>query len=102
MTTWTYTKKLICEHANAENRQIWKDRSNSVVYEDWYFDQVDANLADPNLLFLPESWSSNDLVCEILCADQAQADSLIKLHHDIKIGVEHLPAITISVVDNTA
>ena len=100
MTTWTYTKKVICKHASIENRAAWNNQEWITAYEDWYYDQVDANLADPSIdVSGLETWSVDNLTCEILCADQAQVELLIGF---INGWEQKLPALSITIVDHTA
>lgn len=99
MTTWTYTKKLISEHANAASREAWRNPDWVTAYTDWYHNQVEAGLADPDTIdttILPESWSADDLTCETLCSDQAQIESLIAL---AEIWMKKLTVITLTITD---
>ena len=86
MTDFKYTKKIIMDNKTVEgaNAHI----NNLETYTDWYYDQVDAGLADDltdiSRIF---EWVS-DSVCEILLTDQAQVDSYIVMAYALadKIG----------------
>jgi|688.fasta_scaffold1779327_1 hypothetical protein len=85
MTDFTHTKKIIMDNNTPEGANA--HTNNGEVYLDWYFDQVDAGLADSTKQFCVYEWIS-DSVCEILVTDQAQADSFIAMAYALadKIG----------------
>jgi hypothetical protein len=76
MTGFTYTKKIIMDNKTAEGAN--EHVNNGGIYQDWYFDQVVAGLADSTKQYSMYNWTS-DTVCEILVTDQAQADSYIAM-----------------------
>ncbi len=76
MKTWNYTKKLIVDNKTEEGANAHLE--NSEQYEDWYYSQIDAGLADNTRFFTEYEWTSPS-VCEILVTDQAQAESFIAM-----------------------
>ena len=65
------------DNKTAEGCLTLEDAFNNVGgLQDWYYEQVDAGLADPSKSFTPSNKLS-DTVWEHLAADQAQADSLL-------------------------
>ncbi len=51
-------------------------------YQDWYFEQIEAGLADPNRVFVHFKLAA-DTVYEILVTDQTQADSYIAMAYAV-------------------
>ena len=63
-----------------------KQHENAIffdIYQDWYFDQIEAGLADPNLAFQDICKKISDTMYAILVVDQAQADSYIAMAYAI-------------------
>ena len=82
-TMWNYTKNVILDNKSIEDRVAME----SVFFDangpqDWYYDQVEAGLADPLSRFLPV-YQSSDTVWEHLVTDQVQADSYIAMAYAV-------------------
>ncbi len=71
---------------------------NLQTYTDWYYDQVDAGLADGTMQFDQICDWVSDSVCEIQLTDQAQVDSYVAMAYALadKIGFP----LSATVVDN--
>ena len=77
MATWNYTKKIIVTHISVDGRVAHENAFADLNGpQDWYYDQIDAGLADPSRPFVPLMLVS-DTVYELLVTDQAQADSFL-------------------------
>ena len=102
MTTWKHTKKLILNCLSTEGSTQHENYSQNEplnVYADWYFNQVQAGLADPNLVFDDICKKISDTEWSILVIDQAQADSYIAMAY--AIGDEIGYPLNHIVVDHT-
>ena len=69
------------------------------VYLDWYYDQIDSGLADPNLDFTDICQKISDTEYSILVTDQTQADSYIAMVS--AIGEQIGYPVNTTVVDHT-
>ena len=102
MTTWKHTKKILFNCLSTEGstqHENYSQNETSNVYADWYFNQVEAGLADPNLVF-DDIWKKiSDTEWSILVIDQAQADSYIAMAY--AIGDEIGYPLNHIVVDHT-
>ena len=98
MIDFIYTKKIIMDNKTLEGATVHID--NIEVYTDWYYDQVDAGLADGTKQFNDFCNWVSDSVCEIILTDQAQVDSYITMAYALadKIGCP-LSATVATVVD---
>ena len=77
MPVWKYTKKLIMDNKSLEGAaDLFYAFHNVNGLQDWYFDQVEAGLADNSIDFCPFR-IIQDFVFEVLVTDQVQADSLM-------------------------
>ena len=86
MTTWKHTKKILFNCLSTEGstqHENYSQNETSNVYADWYFNQVEAGLADPNLVFDDICKKISDTEWSILVIDQAQADSYIAMAYAI-------------------
>ena len=86
MTTWKHTKKILFDCLSTEGSTQHENYSQNEtlnVYADWYFNQVEAGLADPNLVFDDICKKISDTEWSILVIDQAQADSYIAMAYAI-------------------
>jgi hypothetical protein len=102
MTTWKHTKKILFNCLSTEGstqHENYSQNETSNVYADWYFNQVEAGLADPNLVFDDICKKISDTEWSILVIDQAQADSYIAMAY--AIGDEIGYPLNHIVVDNT-
>ena len=102
MTAWKHTKKLILNCLSIEGctqHENYSQNEISNVYADWYFNQVAAGLADPNLAFDDVCKKISDTEYSILVIDQTQADSYIAMAS--AIGDEIGYPFTSIVVDYT-
>lgn len=101
MATWNYTKKIIMDNKSVEGRAAHEaaflDRKS---YQDWYYEQVDAMLADKTTLFIPHKFAS-DIVLEFLVTDQAQADSYIAMAYAVAERIGYPLSATVVDVDYT-
>ena len=59
------------------------------TYQDWYFAQIEAGLADPDLAFQDICKKISDTMYAILVVDQAQADSYIAVAYAIADQIGH-------------
>ena len=96
MSNFTYTKKLIMDNKDADTRTAHEAQVDA--YYDWYFEQVEAGLADNVLGFVLYEWVS-DTICEITVTDQVQAESFFAMATALgeKIGFP----VTGTIVDYT-
>ena len=79
MATWKYTKKLTLDYKSAKGRQAHESAYLDVnAYQDWYYEQIDAGLADGRGPYVPFKLVS-DTVYEIIVTDQSQADSYVAM-----------------------
>jgi|LakMenEpi03Aug12_release.lakeMendotaPanAssembly.Ray.scaffolds.fasta_scaffold824296_2 hypothetical protein len=102
MTTWKHTKKILFNCLSTEGstqHENYSQNETSNVYADWYFNQVEAGLADPNLVFDDICKKISDTEWSILVIDQAQADSYIAMAY--AIGDEIGYPLNHIVVDHT-
>ena len=100
MATWNYTKKLIMDNKSMEGREAHEAAyTDKGAYQDWYFDQVDAGLADNRSTFAP--YTVTDAVYEFLMADQAQVDSYIAMAYAVAERIGYPLSATVVDVDYT-
>ena len=79
MTTWKYNKKITLGFTSVEGRKAHESAYHDKnAFQDWYYDQVDVELADKNVPYVPYKLIS-DTVYEILVSDQAQVDSFVAM-----------------------
>ena len=98
MNDFIYTKKIIMDNKTPDGRAAHE--AYGETYLDWYFDQVEAGLADYNGSgFVSYEWVS-DTVCEIIVTDQAQAESYIAMA--IALGEKIGFPLSATIVDYTA
>ena len=77
MSIWKYTKKLIMDNKSTEGaHDLFFAFGNVNGLQDWWFEQVEAGLADNSLEFCPFRFIP-DFVFEVLVTDQVQADSFM-------------------------
>ena len=92
MSSLTYTKRCIVEFSTSEGLIA---HLNHVAYADWYNNQVNNNLVDPNNSFLPFK-STSATTNEVLCVNQLQAEELMAMIIKIDEQLNHpLTATTI-------
>jgi hypothetical protein len=79
MKTWHYTKNVVMDNKTIEGREALDNTFLDLgSFQDWYFKQVEAGLADSTMIFVPQKLAS-DTVYEHLVTDQTQADSFIAM-----------------------
>ena len=77
MPVWKYTKKLIMDNKSLEGAaDLFYAFHNVNGLQDWWFEQIEAGLADNSLEFCPFRYVP-DFVFEILVTDQVQADAFM-------------------------
>ena len=69
-------------------------------YQDWYFEQIEAGLADETAFFPPLKLVSPS-VYEFLVTDQTQADSYIAMAYETAIKIGYPLSATVVDVDYT-
>jgi hypothetical protein len=98
MATWNYTKSVIMDNKSHEGREahddMWPD------HQDWYFEQVEAGLADPTMPIVLMKLAS-DTVYELLVTDQTQANSYIAMAYAIAERIGYPLSATVVDVDYT-
>ena len=71
-------------------------------YQDWYYDQVDAGLADNRTMFLAFKPIDHTIsVLEFLVTDQTQADSYIAMAYAVAERIGYPLSATVVDVDYT-
>ena len=101
MATWNYTKKIIMDNKSVEGREAHEHAFQDInSYQDWYYNQIEAGLADPNRIFVPLKLAS-DTVYEQLTTGQTQADSYIAMAYETAIKIGYPLSATVVDVDYT-
>jgi hypothetical protein len=77
MTDFKHTKKIICDCLSIEGSNAHDTDDLVNTYSDWYYEQVEAGLADPNLVWWDVCVKISDTEYSLLVTDQTQADSII-------------------------
>jgi len=99
MATWNYTKKIIMDNKSVEGREAHEHEfQDTNSYQDWYFEQIEAGLADPNRGFVHLKLAA-DTVYEILVTDQTQADSYIAMAYAVAERIGYPLSATVVDVD---
>jgi hypothetical protein len=103
MKTWNYTKKLIVDNKTEDGRWAHEAAYNDQgAYQDWYYDQVDAGLADDSMVFLPHVIPDRDTMYTFLMTDQDQVDSYIAMAYAVAERIGHPLSHTVVDVDYTS
>ena len=89
------------DNKSVEGREAMEDALQILGgQQDWYYDQVEAGLADPLHYFLP-CYQSSDTEWEHLVADQDQADSFIAITLAVAERIGYPLTATVVDVDYT-
>ena len=99
MTIWKHNKKILIDCLSIEGCTHHENDIFYDTYLDWYYEQVESGLANPNLYFTDICEKISDTEYLILVTDQTQADSYIAMVSAIaeKIGYP----VKATVVDHT-
>lgn len=97
MSTWNYTKQISIIHPSEDSVIA---HENNTDWTDWFYNQVEAGLADSTLRFLPHAMASA-LEVHILCTNQAQVDSLLAVQKQVDQNVGFDVQTTVSDVAYT-